>query len=278
MGSAESISSHRSSSMSTQQADGVFGKTNVKNGSTESKESVLTSNWAMDTNDRLAIILGVTKNREGNLKDMRALGKLLPTLGYQVISKEDPTKKEMIGVLRELQKLNTTMRSLIVFVMCHGGEDGKLIAADDKTLNIRDLYDQVRGNVCKSFESAPKIFIVNACRGSSHMASDGDDDDAPEVDAKLARCPASAHENFYTISSTIEGFVSWRDTSKGSYLIQNLIPIWKKHFFKDDIQQLTVKVRRKVRAQLNGANTQVVHDQGTLMFSVRGGEYVETNE
>ena len=58
---------------------------------------------------KLAVLLMVDTNREGNQADVDRLMPLLPTWGYdEVIKPQNPTKRDMIQSLQKLQKYKGT--------------------------------------------------------------------------------------------------------------------------------------------------------------------------
>ena len=62
--------------------------------------------WIEVKHNKVAVLLTVDTNRDGNQADVDRLTKLLPKLGYDtVINPKNPTKKQMITTLQDLTKL-----------------------------------------------------------------------------------------------------------------------------------------------------------------------------
>ena len=108
--------------------------------------------------------------------------------------------------------------------MSHGGENGEIHAADDK-YPVQELWENFLGDNCKSLIGKPKLFFIQACRGSNidpgvslkHKFSDElqvDSTETVNVIPKLA--------DLLVMYSTAEGHYSFRNTVYGSWFIQAL--------------------------------------------------------
>lgn len=138
---------------------------------------------------------------------------------------------------------------LLVVIMTHGEKDGKLHASDT-TFRTEKLWELFMGDNCKSLIGKPKIFFIQACRGTKHdkgaflpkMRS------TYAVDSKttsksLVCLPTTADQ--LILYSTSEGFVSIRNTREGAWLIQELCHQLDTNFSDDLLSILTI-VSRKV--------------------------------
>ena len=68
--------------------------------------------------------------------------------------------------LQEVAKLDHSPYSC--FVCCissHGTREG-IVGTDDEVVNIRDLTSPLCASKCESLAGKPKLFFVDACRGT----------------------------------------------------------------------------------------------------------------
>lgn len=133
----------------------------------------------------------------------------------------------------------------LLIMMTHGEKNGKLEASDG-TIKIEELWDNFMGDECKSLVGKPKLFFVQACRGEKFDKAvfvKRDVVDAKGKTNNLISLPSSADQ--LIMYATSEGFVAMRNTSEGSWLIQELSNQLETNSTDDLMSMLTV-VNRKV--------------------------------
>lgn len=130
--------------------------------------------------------------------------------------------------------------------MTHGDKSGRLDASDD-SFSIEKLWCHFMGDKCKSLVGKPKIFFVQSCRGSKYDKGvklfGFDTVDAKGSSNNLVSLPTSADQ--LVMYATPEGFVSIRNTVKGSWLVQELCDQLEMNY-KDDLLSILTTVCRKV--------------------------------
>lgn len=135
---------------------------------------------------------------------------------------------------------------LVLFVMTHGEKNGRLEASDD-TFSVEKLWENFMGDNCKSLTGKPKLFFIQACRGSKYDKGAKllgcDVVDAKTSSNNLVSLPSSADQ--LIMYATPEGFVSVRNTVEGSWLIQELCDQLEVNF-TDDLMSILTIVSRKV--------------------------------
>jgi caspase 7 len=120
---------------------------------------------------------------------------------------------------------------LLITIMTHGRREGKLFSSDSHFM-VAELWQNFLGDSCKTLIGKPKLFFVQACRGT--MADPGVLlKQKPAVQSLALRSDTvdskAVKENFYVIPSladilimysTAEGFYSFRNPTDGSWFIQ----------------------------------------------------------
>ena len=61
-----------------------------------------------------------------------------------------------------------------MYIGCHGFPGNRLKTSDGKGVKLRELQEEVNSASLPAFAGAPKIFIINACRGDDRIELDQD--------------------------------------------------------------------------------------------------------
>lgn len=133
------------------------------------------------------------KNRSGTLTDRDNLVQVFKWLEYEVEVHDNLEGHQMWKVLNEYsQKDHTKYDSFVVCVLTHGSYNG-LYGVDGKSIPVTQLIQLFSGVVCPSLGGKPKIFIMQACRGSRDDEGYQHDSSSPQEDywEKLKRDYAS---------------------------------------------------------------------------------------
>ena len=143
------------------------------------------------TNFKKAIILNQKTfdkggEREGTDKDRDELEKVLRTLGFEVETKDSPNVKAVSNCLEKAaaETGGTKTDCLFVVALTHGTRH--LLSAKDGSYPEEKLWEPFLADKCKGLAQKPKIFIIQACRGSKkdhgtevESADDEDNEGAP---------------------------------------------------------------------------------------------------
>lgn len=138
--------------------------------------------------------------------------------------------------------------------MTHGKHDGKIYAADGEFM-VQDLWERFIGNNCKSLIGKPKLFFIQACRGSTtdpgivlkpkpkiRPFKLSDTVDAKALLEKHYVIPTLA--DLLVMYSTAEGYYSFRNPAEGSWFIQALCEELRENIHEDLMMILTGVNRR----------------------------------
>ncbi|XP_055372720.1 caspase-3-like isoform X2 [Condylostylus longicornis] len=143
--------------------------------------------------------------RIGSKKDVELLESTFKKFKVITETHNNLSALEIQNIMANVERKNFSNHSCVVFaILSHGERNDKVYASDGKEYSI---YDDVIFRVIKNktLSNKPKIFLVQACKGSTDPRSyhtDGSED-------KFNGMP----REILIFSSTFEGFVSYRDVN-----------------------------------------------------------------
>ncbi|KAK7922383.1 hypothetical protein WMY93_009285 [Mugilogobius chulae] len=180
--------------------------------------------------------------RNGTDVDAAAVMKTFVNLGYKMIVATDLTVKQMKEKLESVSKEDHSKYASFVCVILSHGDEGVIYGTDGcEKLDVLTKY--FKGDKCRSLIAKPKLFFIQACRGSD--LDDGVQADSVDsaTDPSTDRIPVEA--DFLYAYSTAPGYYSWRNTCNGSWFIQCLCEVLEKH--RDlELMQIMTRVNRRV--------------------------------
>ncbi|KAM9357157.1 caspase-3b isoform 2-T2 [Symphorus nematophorus] len=135
-------------------------------------------------------------------------------------------------------------------VMLSHGDEG-MIYGTDGAEKFENLTKYFKGDRCKSLVGKPKLFFIQACRGSA--LDDGIETDSQVVEEPTAeRIPVEA--DFLYAYSTAPGYYSWRNTANGSWFMQSLCEMLQRYRGELELMQIMTRVNRKVALHFESAS------------------------
>lgn len=192
--------------------------------------------------------------RFGTEKDAEALSNLfVDYFGFVVELYEDLTKDELLNVLRRKSKDSyTDYSTLCIALLTHGRE--KVIYATDDCIEIRKITRMFTG---PNLAGKPKLFLIQACQGSDYMEGLDVIDSPSSHDGKKRpnKLSLPIEADFLYAYSTTAGFYSWRNGKTGSWFIQTLCEVFRKHAHDTDIVRMLTKVNRIISQRKSQSTT-----------------------
>ncbi|XP_051762654.1 caspase-8 isoform X2 [Ctenopharyngodon idella] len=167
------------------------------------------------------------KNREGTDIDKNRLEVVFQWLGFEVLAEQDCDRMRILQVLRDLAARDHTLADCVVCcVLSHGREDG-VVGVDGKTVTFKELIETLSPYQCSSLYQKPKLFFIQACRGTREQRAVFsqnflEDEDMPVSDAAVPRDSIPEAADYLLAMSTVPSYVSFREKEKGSWFIQSL--------------------------------------------------------
>lgn len=183
--------------------------------------------------------------RNGTDIDAGTALKTFAGLGYKMIIENDLTVAEMKNKMLTVSKMDHSNSASFVCVLLSHGDEGILYGTDGfEKLDV--LVSYFKGTNCKDLVGKPKLFFIQACRGS--QLDDGIESDTIETDSvseqAVNKIPIEA-DCLYAYS-TAPGYYSWRNTYNGSWFIQSLCEMLQTHRGELELMQILTRVNRKV--------------------------------
>ncbi|XP_035179722.1 caspase-3 [Oxyura jamaicensis] len=180
-------------------------------------------------------------SRSGTDVDAASVREVFMKLGYKTKLSNDLSCRDIINVLKNVSEEDHSKRSSFVCVLLSHGEEG-LIYGTDGPLELKVLTSLFRGDNCRSLAGKPKLFFIQACRGTE-LDSGIEADSGPD-EMMCQKIPVEA--DFLYAYSTAPGYYSWRNAAEGSWFIQSLCRVLREHARKLELMQILTRVNRRV--------------------------------
>ncbi|XP_030058570.1 caspase-7 [Microcaecilia unicolor] len=182
--------------------------------------------------------------RGGTDKDAGELFHCFKRLGFEVATYNDRTCDQMQNLLKHAAEESHHDCACFACILLSHGEEG-LIYGTDGSISIKTLTSLFRGDNCKSLVGKPKLFFIQACRGSEFddgiQTDSGSADDSLETDAS-PRHKIPVEADFLFAYSTVPGYYSWRNPGKGSWFVQALCYVLNNHGKELEVLQILTRV------------------------------------
>nr|CAB3262207.1 uncharacterized protein LOC100178691 [Phallusia mammillata] len=129
-------------------------------------------------------------------------------------------------------------------ILTHGGE-GEILYAKDETYQWKELTQLLTPDKCPTLKGKPKLFFVQACRGTSLDDGVKDVPDGQVVSDCSHTIPLQA--DFLLAHSTCPNYYAWRNEANGSTFIQALCKCLNEFIPQGkDLIQILTRVSQKV--------------------------------
>ncbi|XP_068583249.1 caspase-3a [Cebidichthys violaceus] len=185
--------------------------------------------------------------RNGTDVDAANAMKVFGKLGYKVKVYNDQSVDQMKQVLTSASKEDHSCYASFVCVLLSHGDEGVFFGTDG-SVELKYLTSLFRGDRCKSLVGKPKLFFIQACRGTDLDAGI----EADSGEDCTTRIPVEA--DFLYAFSTAPGYYSWRNTMTGSWFMQSLCDMISTHGKELELQHIMIRVNHKVAVEFESVS------------------------
>ena len=183
--------------------------------------------------------------RRGTEKDVEALCSALPKLGFKINKYQDLTKAQIIRRVNEVARRDhAKIDALMVIVMTHGNAHDIVEAHDDSYNARKVLIEPFLRN--QSLAGKPKIFIIQACKGTNSMESLF----SLETDGHTESISFPLEADCLFAYATVEGYAAGRYPDTGAIYIQALCEELRAHGLTWDLDTILTMCHAKVAEEL----------------------------
>ncbi|KAK2162969.1 hypothetical protein LSH36_88g00021 [Paralvinella palmiformis] len=183
-------------------------------------------------------------NRNGTDEDAANLYQRFKELGFDVKSYNNLKKIQMLKVMTDASRWDHSECDCFGCAMLSHGDEGVVYGTDGQ-IALDRLIQPFKGPQSYTLRGKPKIFIIQACRGDQldHGVEVQSDSEVP-IEEKVYRIPVEA--DFVYAYSTVAGYYSWRNSTKGSWFIQAMCKMLKQHAYNMNFVQILTRVNYEV--------------------------------
>eukprot|EP00058_Branchiostoma_floridae_P028450 XP_002613941.1 hypothetical protein BRAFLDRAFT_67496 [Branchiostoma floridae] len=223
--------------------------------------------YKMESKPRgLALILSNTRfgqeskleDRPGGEIDFDNVQSLLDRLGFHVETGVDKSAEGMLSILKTFaaKEEHKSADACIVVLMSHGAED-QICGTDGEMVKYSNIFEAFNNKNCPNLQGKPKLFFIQACRGSAVDKGTDDPDSGKmqgllgpktrgtdQADAIKGSVPTKSDMLFSY--ATQKGQVSFRNSEYGSWYIQTLTKVFMEHAKDRELSSLLRMVNRFV--------------------------------
>ena len=192
----------------------------------------------------------------GGKKDEEKLVVLFSTLGFKVKIHQNLTGRKIVDTVKSYSAMQHSGAFFLV-ILSHGTSiDNKsaVLGTDSEAVVVQDLERSFYASNCNSLHGKPKIFLIDACRGSqeektfnpvstSGMTTKKSSTSLRRLDRVETRSDSA---DFLIVYAATDGHVAFT-TDKGGYLTQAFVEVTSKADKTDSLQEIIRKVRVKVQ-------------------------------
>ena len=181
--------------------------------------------------------------RTGSNDDVRNLMSLFDDFNFRHKVVDNQTGSQMLELLRGTAEKDFSKYDCFVCVILSHGKKDAIYGTDEDAIKIEALTSLFRRNECPSLEGKPKIFLIQACRGSQRdrVPVESDSDPIPLSSSSL---PADA--DFLICFASAPGHQSYRQPLLGSWFISSVVNVFKEYAEREHLMDMMLRVNNCV--------------------------------
>ncbi len=207
--------------------------------------------------------------RVGSDKDVRALESLFLAHGFEVELIHNQTTTQMKEKLESFaaSDCHNNVHSTVVAILSHGVTGAvcgtnSILTDSHSFLSLKDVEAMFTGENCTALAKKPKMFIIQACRGSGEDQgvwvsddpnSKADDEFAEKLKAERRRHYHPSQADVIFAYATVNEQKAYRNTVTGSPYIQSLCRTFNAYSRREHVADMLTRVTGEM-AQLDMSN------------------------
>ena len=160
---------------------------------------------------------------KGGKKDEKKLEKLFKELGFTVMVHQNLTAEKMKSTAEGYSRM-THYGVFFLIILSHGGEGDVVYGTDGKKVEVDQLKELFYATNCPSLAGIPKIFLIDACRGSRNEGVYHSETKSATKSTNFSNTFTDSAD-FYTIFASTRGTTAGIDPVQGSLLTRNFVDI-----------------------------------------------------
>ena len=195
---------------------------------------------------------------EGGKKDEEDLKKLFKKLGFTVMVHKNLTAEKMKSTAEGYSHMKHSGVFFLI-ILSHGGEGDVVYGTDGNEVEVHQLKELFYATKCPSLAGIPKIFMIDACRGSRNERVYRPETKSATKSSKR-RASVTDSADVYTIFASTRGTTAGIDSELGSHLTRNFVDIVTKATYEKNFEEIMIKVKRHIQS----IKTQTAETTSTL--------------
>ena len=203
---------------------------------------------------------------DGGKNDAEALQYLFKNLHFTVLVHPNLIAAHMWDAVEHYSKINHEHKVFVLIILSHGKEGDIVLGTDGGEVKVHELQEHFHTTRCPSLAGVPKVFLIDACRGSNK--------EKKHMDSSVKGPPNESHSSvigitdsadFITVYASTRGNVAYMYTNdsgkSGSYFTQTLVQVMTEADKDREFNEIITEVRHRIHE----AQTQTVQTNSTLM-------------
>ena len=195
---------------------------------------------------------------KGGEVDENNLKKLFNDLGFTVMVHRNFTAEKMKSTAEGYSHM-THCGVFFLIILSHGGEGDVVYGTDGNEVEVHQLKELFYATKCPSLAGIPKIFMIDACRGSRNERVYRPETKSATKSSKR-RASVTDSADVYTIFASTRGTTAGIDSELGSHLTRNFVDIVTKATYEKNFEEIMIKVKRHIQS----IKTQTAETTSTL--------------
>ena len=181
--------------------------------------------------------------------------------------------------------------SLIFLVSSHGDADGVILDSECEEYSLLTIFAGFDGNKLPHFAHCPKLFFVDACRGTMRskvvettikfnekskeiiaIPKGNNNENKEQKSGKFEDLKMNIHSqaNFFIVYANPDGYAAFDGGIKGGYLIQSIYKVFKKkQVLRKNLDGIVLHIAEKVKQLTGRQSMQHVQTVSTVHFRIQ---------